>query len=676
MKFKKLLLKDFFRYYGKQEIELSINEDKRVIAIIGDNGRGKTTILSAFNFVLYNKLLEPLTINSMLNYKRVNELAIGETEEAFVEAIIEEKGVEYCIKRFIKFKKDKDENIVNITPRDNTVVYKIKTNGDKVTVNVKQFEDKLLIPEKLSGFFFFDGERINRLAKVDGKKEIKDAILNILGISHLDSAKKDIDSMKRKLLKELKKYTNDIEYEEAVNRLEKIEYEEEKLNENLKKNEKIINKAEEQIKELSLQIRNSNSFEMKELEKQRGNYQKQLDFDNKELKIKEREIKNHITKNFKYYLAKQFTKNTFKILEDKKREGILPSNIKDTFIDDIIKKQVCICGTCIKENSKEHKELLKVKALAGSKELDNAYYNLKALIKEINKKRENFYDILDKLVEQRKKIKEKIYNYQEEIGIIGKKLKNSDVELIREIEKNRDNLRREINTINQNIGRDKRKLEELESSKLRLEKEIRTLKSNDKNISIIQGKLNIIYKLEELNNDFKDMFTEVVREELDKKIKKVFSEITNKDYRIPVLTKEFELKITSTLKQIGIDESQKKDELLSTGEGQITSLSFIGALVAYARENKDDEILSKLSGDDYPIVMDSPFGNLDEIHTKNVASNIGILASQVIIVVSEKQWKGNVENNIINQVCKKYNINDGDINKLGAECSFIEREEL
>ena len=298
------------------------------------------------------------------------------------------------------------------------------------------------------------------------------------------------------------------------------------------------------------------------------------------------------------------------------------------------------------------------------------------MIKEINKKRENFYDILDKLVEKRKKIKEKIYTYQEEIEIIGKKLKNSDVELIREIEKNRDNLRREINTINQNIGRDKRKLEELESSKLRLEKEIRTLKSNDKNISVIQRKLNIIYKLEELNNDFKDMFTEVVREELDKKIKKVFSEITNKDYRIPVLTKEFELKITSTLKQIGIDESQKKDELLSTGEGQITSLSFIGALVAYARENKDDEILSKLSGDDYPIVMDSPFGNLDEIHTKNVASNIGILASQVIIVVSEKQWKGNVENNIINQVCKKYNINDGDINKLGAECSFIEREEL
>lgn len=92
MKFKKLLLKDFFRYYGKQEIELSINEDKRVIAIIGDNGRGKTTILSAFNFVLYNKLLEPLTINSMLNYKRVNELSIGETEEAFVEAVIEEKG--------------------------------------------------------------------------------------------------------------------------------------------------------------------------------------------------------------------------------------------------------------------------------------------------------------------------------------------------------------------------------------------------------------------------------------------------------------------------------------------------------------------------------------------------------------------------------------------------------
>ena len=67
------------------------------------------------------------------------------------------------------------------------------------------------------------------------------------------------------------------------------------------------------------------------------------------------------------------------------------------------------------------------------------------------------------------------------------------------------------------------------------------------------------------------------------------------------------------------------------------------------------------------------FGNLDEIHTENVAKNIGKLASQVIIIVSNKQWKGHVEDNILSQVNRKYLMLDGDT-KGGeyAEYTYIE----
>ena len=174
-----------------------------------------------------------------------------------------------------------------------------------------------------------------------------------------------------------------------------------------------------------------------------------------------------------------------------------------------------------------------------------------------------------------------------------------------------------------------------------------------------------------MNEEFKEMFTETVREELDNKIKEVYAKITNKDYRIPVLTKDFELKVTSKLNDVNLKEDDKRDEVLSTGEGQITSLSFIGALVSYAMEKKDDPILSKLYGSEYPIVMDSPFGNLDKVHTKNVAANIGKLSSQVIIVVSKKQWEGYVEENIKDQVNKKYLMYDGDIEISGAEYTEI-----
>lgn len=195
---------------------------------------------------------------------------------------------------------------------------------------------------------------------------------------------------------------------------------------------------------------------------------------------------------------------------------------------------------------------------------------------------------------------------------------------------------------------------------------------NDEKQKIVKRK-ELTEKLLEINTEFKKVFTDMVREELDERIREVFKKITNKKYRMPILTKNFELKVVNNIKD-GLELESAKEEILSTGEEQITSLSFIGALVSYAKDKKEDMILSKLTCDDYPIVMDSPFGNLDEIHTRNVAENIGKLASQVIIVVSQKQWEGYVKQMISKQVVRSYKMSDGDnINEKG-EYTIIERE--
>ena len=70
--------------------------------------------------------------------------------------------------------------------------------------------------------------------------------------------------------------------------------------------------------------------------------------------------------------------------------------------------------------------------------------------------------------------------------------------------------------------------------------------------------------------------------------------------------------------------------------------------------------------------MDSPFGNLDQTHTANVAANIGELASQVIIIVSDKQWNKDVEDNIKNKVGRMYKMFDeNDNNKHIMETTVI-----
>ena len=60
---KSITLNDFFRVYGEIKIICSTDSEKNVTVIKGDNGTGKTTMLSAFHWAFYGDVIEPLTTN-------------------------------------------------------------------------------------------------------------------------------------------------------------------------------------------------------------------------------------------------------------------------------------------------------------------------------------------------------------------------------------------------------------------------------------------------------------------------------------------------------------------------------------------------------------------------------------------------------------------------------------
>lgn len=658
---KKVILQDFFRYYGIQEINCSIDKNKNVVVIIGENGRGKTTLLSAFNWVFYNEIIEPLKSENILNYRKRNELKIGESAEVSVTVFFYEDETEYKISSRLNFTKKFDEsmNLIDRKPRQN--IYRIESNGDETELNYKITVEKLLIPKDLRGFFFFDGEHISRLAKVDGKKEIKNAILNVLGISYLDNTKDHLTLIKKSLIEKLKRYSRNSEWESDITRAHsELQKEIDKIGKEIYDIKVKLNTGNATLEELNDIISKSNITVVKELEERNNKLTNRIEAYKQMLTDVERNIKKHIVNNFKYYLMFDYVNDVEKLLEIKRKEGRLPSNIKETFINDLIERGICICGTCLKKGTKEYESVLALKEQAGSRALDDAYYDLKSLISTIKDVHSNFYKKLNLFTSNRESIKENMYADNEELKIINKSLDNSDSENIQEASKSRGILKVEMSELTKRLGVLEDNLSQKKNEQINIEKRLKSAISTNNEIEKLKRKIDVAEKLLSVNSDFRTMFTEMVREELDLRIKDVFSKITSKDYRVPVLTKEFELKIVSKLNEEGIEEQNKREEVLSTGEGQITSLSFIGALVSYAKDTKDNMILSKLAGEDYPVVMDSPFGNLDEIHTTNVAANIGKLASQVIIVVSQKQWEGYVEKNIKNQVIRTYKMSDGE----------------
>ncbi len=75
----------------------------------------------------------------------------------------------------------------------------------------------------------------------------------------------------------------------------------------------------------------------------------------------------------------------------------------------------------------------------------------------------------------------------------------------------------------------------------------------------------------------------------------------------------------------------------SSGENQLLSLAFIASLIGFAAERKNDTSKLLKPGTTAPLLLDSPFGQLDPSYRKSTAAFLPGLAEQVILLVSKSQ---------------------------------------
>ncbi|MBM6876370.1 hypothetical protein, partial [Fusobacterium mortiferum] len=136
------------------------------------------------------------------------------------------------------------------------------------------------------------------------------------------------------------------------------------------------------------------------------------------------------------------------------------------------------------------------------------------------------------------------------------------------------------------------------------------------------------------------------RDGLKKKIEEVYSQINKKGYQVE-LTENFTFKIY---------DSDGKEAGTSKGEAKNKALSFIGGLIYYAKElnkqNNNSEIES--DGGIYPLVLDAPYGDLDNEYRLDFTKMLPVLSEQIIVMVSSGQWNSKIEEVVKNKIGKKY----------------------
>ena len=137
------------------------------------------------------------------------------------------------------------------------------------------------------------------------------------------------------------------------------------------------------------------------------------------------------------------------------------------------------------------------------------------------------------------------------------------------------------------------------------------------------------------------------RGELERQVQQIFQTISVTPY-LPKITEKYELILTETTRGI------ETIVAASTGENQILSLSFIGGIINRVRTWSEQKLVSVPESNTFPIVMDSPFGSLDEISRRQIAQILPELANQLIVLVTKTQWRGEVETEMQPKIGKQY----------------------
>ena len=137
------------------------------------------------------------------------------------------------------------------------------------------------------------------------------------------------------------------------------------------------------------------------------------------------------------------------------------------------------------------------------------------------------------------------------------------------------------------------------------------------------------------------------RHSLVAKVREIFDSISFTPY-VPQLSENYELTL--------VEETfgQPNKVAASTGENQILSLSFVGAIIDRVREWSQRNTLMGPDSSTFPIVMDSPFGSLDRVYRRQVAKIIPQLANQLVILVTKTQWRQEVETEMASLIDRQY----------------------
>jgi DNA sulfur modification protein DndD len=640
LQLRKVYLRNW-KCYTEQEINLSPKSNQNIFIFYGRNGAGKTSLQEGILWCLYGKDIVSLAKLSQY-FNRVN-LKIDPDLELVVKLTLADSNNIYEIQRVAQRMRRGSTFYVDGQSLNFYMNGQLQVDGEQ--------RIESLLPRSCREFFFFDGKKIEEYAKLTHTDETRKAIERTLGIPEIKNLRDDAEGALKKFEEKIKDAAKNKQQLQIVTtelatikqQISAKKGQAQKIKEELKQERNILEDIE------------SRASQIAELE----NKQKEIEKEERKKRDREVELKDlqaridRIIQLSPIYLLSNLLEETADDIQSKTVTTTRISVSVD-LLRELISEKICLCGRCVDNDA--HFYLQQQiddyeRASQNSLETIELHETYSGLRNISNYQTPN----LEELLEQKNTLIENIEESEQVINRHQKETAGFDSKQAQDIWENIGVSKNNIKTQGERIQRIEKEIEDLRQKENQLKRKREELSSQDKSTTSLNRQLKIAEGLQSATEELIGWFIDNRRETIEKHTTNIHRQVTNKpdEYLAVKVKPDYTLGIEN------INSDIISPEEISAGEKEALSFAFISGL----------NLASDTSA---PLMMDTPFGHLDNTHQKNIVKSLPQIPSQVILLATDRDLP-----EFLLQELKPYVAQILQVRRLGGneDASVIEVEE-
>ena len=639
MKLIRLEINNFRQFYGKQSIDFAVDPEHGVTLIHGENNGGKTALLNALRWCLYEE-----TTENLLDPKNLlNKHAESQGKNTFsVSVQLEHEN------RLLDVRRIQDKN----SGSSNLHVYEIIDGcyAEKAEENPNTLINTFL-PKEMSQYFFYQGEGTGTLSSQNDFSHIKDAIEKVLGLTVAKTTLRHLSAVKISYQKDLKQY-------DTNNEIATLLTNKDNLVSGLERDKMLLEKKQRELevaeKEYETQVGKLARFDKTTIDEQL------------KLRKQKTELLSDYERQHKQFLSEKISKTpdwalrTFSqklasfdvsAINTEELNKSLRYTVDRQLLREIVHNNECICGTHIEKDSSAARLLEELGKHAVDPDLKHRWVRAAKLQQRLSSQQLPKAS-MEKLLADIDDYEVGMQELEHSIKELSFTIVESDIDDIKIIERAKDLAKSQCDQLKGQIPQLEQNIRKKDIDIKEIDRRVSSLSSTQPKAQKVRNLILATDKIIELYEEAMNSSQKGVEQLLLKKMQSLFSQVAFNGYTV-----QKDTNVKSGSFTWAIVDNKGKRAAAGNGYQAMLAISFIVALIEFSKVRACNKQHLLTPGTIAPFIADSILAFIGPDNGRELVRYIAEKVEQSIFLFSQAQWtETHTDKGIRHKIGKEYNL--------------------